>query len=78
VGLKVIKDASSIFFGNVVFGGCAENRRGTDVVVILGTVLAALDLQSVMDLDLEHLNVGLCNSEVGHLNIQTVEVNAVD
>lgn len=61
----------------VVITWRAHNGRALLDVVSFGAVGSAFDVQSVGDFALENLNLGLMHSQICHLNVQTMEMNAV-
>jgi len=78
VGVDAVNEVALIILRGVVSTFSSKQRRLSNVPVASGAVFTALNVESMCNLYLEHFDVGLMDSKVGHLNVKTVEVDAVE
>jgi len=78
VGIKAVKKITLVVNGRVVSARGSKERRFAFNPVRLGAVGGALKAEAVGDLDFEHLDVRLLNCQVGHFNVQAMEVDTVE
>ena len=78
LGIKGIEEMSLIIFGNICFHGRSKKGSFSHINFIFSRIVSSLDIETVMHLNLEHGKFILLNTEVGHLNIQTMEMDSLD
>ena len=76
--VEAIDAVTSVVFGRVVGAWGAKEARLGHIPVVSGSVGIAFDAEAVSDLDLEDLDAWLLNGKVSHLDIEAVEVDAIE
>ena len=75
---QTIDNIALIIHWSVVGARCAKEGRLALDPILSVAILSAFDRKAVGDFNLEHLDAGLFHGQVGHLNIQTMEVDTIE
>lgn len=75
---KSIDDVTLVISWRVVGAWSAEKARLSLDPLVGAAVGCAVDRDAVSELNLEHLDAGLRNSQVGHFDVQAMEVDAIE
>jgi hypothetical protein len=78
VWIQVVKEVALVILGNVNCLRCTHDGVLRDLVLGSGLVGTTLKWDTVGNFNFEELNFWLFNSEIRHLNIKAVELNAAN
>jgi len=67
-----------IIFLDIVASRCTHDAGFGHIVAGVGHVRISLEVKAMVDFNLKNLNAGLFNSQVSHLNIKTMEMDALN
>lgn len=76
VGVQVVQEVSLIVLLNIDSLLSTEHASLHNLVLRSRFVLRAVQIDTIVQFDLEELHIRLFNSEVGHLNVKSMEVNS--
>ena len=77
VWVNAINTVASVIGRSIVGAGSTHQRRLGLNPVISVPITSPITVESMSDLYFEYLNRRLLNSEVGHFDVQTMEVNTI-
>jgi len=75
---QTVDHVAVVVGGGEVLGGGAEHTRLRHSPVAARAVSVTLNLETVVDLDLEHFNGRLLDGKVSHLNVKSMELDTLD
>lgn len=77
-GIKTVQKVTLVVLRSVVGAGSAQEGRLSHVPVFFDAIGSAFDADSVGEFNLQHLDAWLGHSQVGHLDVEAMEVDSVE